>query len=135
MQHDLRVEGWTAWTDDGQVWRDDDAALRAGGQSPWRELEAIARREQRLITKAEVFIGLQSVAMEAQGHVLTCGFAMGTLTGVGAQSGSRYYRYVRRDEPGRTVWGICSALKTWFVTGPPGAVECPDPVALEAQHA
>jgi len=127
----LALEGWRAWLSDGRTFTDADPDLQVEQHSPWRELEWLARVGGLTIDAAEVFCGLRYVRFEASGCRLTCGGAMHERLGLnGGVSGMTSYRWVRREEKHRWLWGICSAQGVWQVEAPVGVEMCPDPLSF-----
>jgi hypothetical protein len=125
------ADQWTAQTSDGRRWCEHDSALQTPDRSPWRELEALCQREGLAIQWAQVETPLSYQRLDAEGYALTCGELLVAATALAPppvlwqfesapdceacpepppnpRPGGRY-RWVRRDEPTRRVWGIVAA--------------------------
>lgn len=127
MFSDLRLEGWKAQLSNGVWYTNDDECLKNDQLSPWRTLEKNVQDNNLTIIHAEVFAGVNSVGMDSNGLTLTCGFAVHKVTTIGGPTVDRVYRWIRRDEETRWIWGIVSYEGRWLIEAPVGVEMCPDP--------
>ena len=119
---------WQAATVDGREWCQHDPPLQVKEHSPWRELEAISKREGFAVLWAQVNLDGRFLRMEAEGRPLVCGELLTQETSMtGGGNVNRRYRWVRRDELTRRVWGIVGAEGAWQYETPPDCEACPDP--------
>lgn len=121
-------DSWQAATSDGRRWSEHDDLLHVEDHSPWRELEALCLREGLMIVWAQVNLPTRFMAVDANGFPLTCGeLLVGELSIAGEFIGSRRYRWLRRDEPTRALWGVIGENGAWQFETTPGQQECPQP--------
>jgi len=118
----VTLDGWLAVLDDGTGWAMTEPALRSEDLSPWQALERLAADTGRTIVAAAAMLGRVAVALEADGHRLVCGQSLITRKGLtaGAETSDVRLRWVRREEPDRTVWRATDGQTAWEVVAPPG---------------
>jgi hypothetical protein len=127
---ELALDGWKAWLSDGKELCDNDPDLKVEELGPWRELERLCREHKIDIIAAEVFCGLYYIKFEAT-YPLTCGMSFHEIRGMSGQPAEvRSYRWIRRDEPNRWLWGVCNFQGAWQVEAPVGIHDCPDPIGI-----
>ena len=119
---------WDAETSDGRHWHEHLPTLRVEPHSPWRELEALCRREGLSVVWAQVHLPAGYMRLDAEGCPLVCGELLTQETSLtGGGGGSKRYRWVRREEATRWVWGIVGVDGAWQYETPPGTQACPVP--------
>ncbi len=132
MFSNLCIDGWEAVLSDGSKFLDGSLDLQGKQHSPWRELEKISKERSLDIVKVVIFKGLQIISFDKLEGKLVTGTATHDYTDLATGVRIvRNFRWVRREEQCRWLWGICDDFKSWCVETSPGVEMCPDPYSLE----
>jgi hypothetical protein len=116
---------WMAGLKDGTVLSEHHPSLRSEERSAWRELE---RQYPGQIAWAQQWVSGQWVRMEAEGFPLVCGEQTFRHIGLSGEGERTYvYRFIRRQEPHRSLWAVVSAQGAWPFEAAPDLWACPDP--------